>query len=498
MTLPLVAAAPAAAPAARPARATGADAPDLAAAFEAVLAKSAESSLSAASATAVWTQVVDEPAPPRDDRPRADVTADVLMAPWLMESKVSSGVAPVAADVAEGLAIEVLDADAGSTPASAPSVEVTDPAGGFQAEVTTTTPALASAPDNPRSARQKTGDNALGDTAPPVSAPTSAALAATALPEADEPGSRGAGNDPVEVLEPGRSAASSPPPQATTPASSRKAADDPAKTAARAALTEALAKAPLPDGPAPSSPIENSPAPIATQALTFVAERAPVMTVARATHQATSGAPPSADAAGLLPHLAEPAPAAEPDARHGAERRGAREEHSRSAWPRPAGHDRLVSVPASMVFPGQGSFAAALDHAAPLAGGSPEAAPSVPATVAPQIVRAVHMQVAQGGGEMTLTLRPEHLGTVTLEVKVEQQRVVATLTADAPAVRGWIAAHEQDLRAGLADLGLQLDELVVKDDGRGRDDARERPTPERRRQAEPEDGAEFEVPLQVP
>ena len=31
-------------------------------------------------------------------------------------------------------------------------------------------------------------------------------------------------------------------------------------------------------------------------------------------------------------------------------------------------------------------------------------------------------------------------------------------------MRGWIAAHEQDLEAGLADLGLQLDELVVRED----------------------------------
>jgi hypothetical protein len=260
-------------------------------------------------------------------------------------------------------------------------------------------------------------------------------------------------------------------------------------------LTEALAKPPSPHATSTTTPIEHSPAPIATPALPPIAERAPVMTVARAAHQATSGSPTAPGSAEVLAQLTEPAPPAQPEARHGAERRGPREEQAQSAWARSAGYDRLVSVPASMVFPGQGAFIAALDHAAPHADGGPAAAPHVPSTVGPQIVRAVHMQVAQGGGEMTLTLNPEHLGTVTLEVKVEQQRVVATLTADTPAVRGWVAAHQRDLEAGLADLGLQLDELVVKDDDRRRDDPRERPTPERRRQREPEDDAEFEVPF---
>jgi len=115
-------------------------------------------------------------------------------------------------------------------------------------------------------------------------------------------------------------------------------------------------------------------------------------------------------------------------------------------------------------------------------------------TVVPQIVRSLQMQVTAGGGDMKLTLTPEHLGTVTIELRVEQQRVTATLGADTPAVRGWIAAHEQDLKAGLADLGLQLDELVVRDD-----DTREReehdggrPAPKRGRRVKSEDSV-FEI-----
>jgi len=120
---------------------------------------------------------------------------------------------------------------------------------------------------------------------------------------------------------------------------------------------------------------------------------------------------------------------------------------------------------ASMAFPGQASFAAAMERALPLAPALPTALSS-PAleTVVPQIVRSLHLQVTAGGGDMKLTLTPAHLGTVTIELRVDQQRVAATLGADTPAVRGWIAAHEQDLKAGLADLGLHLDEFVVRDD----------------------------------
>ena len=95
---------------------------------------------------------------------------------------------------------------------------------------------------------------------------------------------------------------------------------------------------------------------------------------------------------------------------------------------------------------------------------------------------------------MTLTLTPEHLGTVTIELRVDQQRVSASLGADTPAVRGWIAAHEQDLKAGLADLGLQLDEFVVRDeDARERkDQADGQPTPQRRKREKSEESV-FEV-----
>jgi len=92
------------------------------------------------------------------------------------------------------------------------------------------------------------------------------------------------------------------------------------------------------------------------------------------------------------------------------------------------------------------------------------------AEVTDQIVRGMQLQVKGNVGEARITLAPEHLGEVVVEMRVEKDGVVATLRADTPAVRGWIATHQDDLRAGLADVGLRLDDLQVseRDSQRGR------------------------------
>ena len=118
------------------------------------------------------------------------------------------------------------------------------------------------------------------------------------------------------------------------------------------------------------------------------------------------------------------------------------------------------------------------------------------ANVGPQLVRGLQLQAHAGGGDMKMTLTPEHLGEVTLEVQVRHDRVSATLTAETPEVRQWIAAHQDDLKNSLAGIGLSLDELVVKDEGGGgRQDAPgDKPQSQPRRQPAPEhDEPQFEV-----
>jgi flagellar hook-length control protein FliK len=118
--------------------------------------------------------------------------------------------------------------------------------------------------------------------------------------------------------------------------------------------------------------------------------------------------------------------------------------------------------------------------------------------VAPQLVQAMRVQVSQGGGEARVHLRPEHLGAVTIDVRVENGRVTASFNAEVPAVRQWLESHEGSLRQGLSEQGLHLERFVVNKDGdspnregqQGRDDGRRR---QARRGRADEEQVTFEV-----
>jgi flagellar hook-length control protein FliK len=145
----------------------------------------------------------------------------------------------------------------------------------------------------------------------------------------------------------------------------------------------------------------------------------------------------------------------------------------------------LKSGAPTLVLSAPEAFARALEPAAPqaTAGLPPSFSSSHLSTVGPQIVKGLQMQVTAGGGDMRLTLSPEHLGTVSIDVRVVHDRVTATLMADSPAVRQWISTHQDDLRQRLDAAGLKLDDLVVKEDGRreGQEPQGERQAPEKRR-----------------
>lgn len=123
-----------------------------------------------------------------------------------------------------------------------------------------------------------------------------------------------------------------------------------------------------------------------------------------------------------------------------------------------------------------------------------------------QIVQAIRMQFAQGGGDAVVRLQPHFLGEVVVSIRVEQGLVTAALQSDTPAVRQWIETHEGSLRTALADQGLQLERLVVTGETKtrdGEDTARRQPgdpeSPEqrqrrsRRRKNDPDDQGTFEV-----
>lgn len=82
-------------------------------------------------------------------------------------------------------------------------------------------------------------------------------------------------------------------------------------------------------------------------------------------------------------------------------------------------------------------------------------------SVAPQIVQAIRMQAARGGGDAQIRLEPQFLGGVSVSIRVDQGGVSASLAAEAPMVREWLHANEALLRQGLTDQGLRLDRLQI-------------------------------------
>jgi hypothetical protein len=82
-----------------------------------------------------------------------------------------------------------------------------------------------------------------------------------------------------------------------------------------------------------------------------------------------------------------------------------------------------------------------------------------------QLVQAMRVIGRGAAWEAVVHIRPEHLGPVTLSVRVEGTSVSATVDADAAAVRQWLEAQRDDVRARLEEHGLELDQFIVRRDG---------------------------------
>lgn len=114
------------------------------------------------------------------------------------------------------------------------------------------------------------------------------------------------------------------------------------------------------------------------------------------------------------------------------------------------------------------------------------------------MVRTVRLFTAgDGTSEARLTLEPEHLGPVALTVRVEQGAVSAHFRAETPAAHRWIETHQQELRSGLREQGLEVKEVVVTTDPDGRRERRHDAQPSRpartRRIQTDADSPRFEV-----
>ena len=106
----------------------------------------------------------------------------------------------------------------------------------------------------------------------------------------------------------------------------------------------------------------------------------------------------------------------------------------------------------------------------------------------------MRVQMKEGVSEATVHLRPEHLGEVSIAIRVDGKSVSAVIHAESAGVREWIQAQENTLRSGLSEQGLHLDRLLVQRDPRH--DRREQARPEQRRarvKRGPETPERFEV-----
>ena len=68
--------------------------------------------------------------------------------------------------------------------------------------------------------------------------------------------------------------------------------------------------------------------------------------------------------------------------------------------------------------------------------------------------------------EATVRLRPEYLGEVTIQLRVDGSGVSAIVRAESAGVRQWLQSQEQSIRGGLAEHGLELSRFVVDPDDR--------------------------------
>ena len=105
--------------------------------------------------------------------------------------------------------------------------------------------------------------------------------------------------------------------------------------------------------------------------------------------------------------------------------------------------------------------------------------------VTSQLVQSLRLQFRDGIGEAVLKLKPEHLGAVSISLRVENGGIKADVRAEVAAVRQWLESQQDTLRSALAEHGLRLDRFVVDPEGHrqgsprdARDEApRRRPRP---------------------
>ncbi|HEY6359864.1 MAG TPA: flagellar hook-length control protein FliK [Vicinamibacterales bacterium] len=100
------------------------------------------------------------------------------------------------------------------------------------------------------------------------------------------------------------------------------------------------------------------------------------------------------------------------------------------------------------------------------------------------LVEAMRITAKAGGWEATVRLKPEHLGEVTIALRVDGKNVSAVVQAESAGVRQWLMSQEEAVRSGLSEHGLQLDRFAVSRDGQRREAEHQQPQHQQRRRGQ--------------
>jgi flagellar hook-length control protein FliK len=106
-----------------------------------------------------------------------------------------------------------------------------------------------------------------------------------------------------------------------------------------------------------------------------------------------------------------------------------------------------------------------------------------------RMVQTLRVMVKDRVSEATVRLRPEHLGEVSIDIRVDGRTVTAIIRAESAVVREWLQLQEDAVRNGLSQQGLHLERLIVQRDGKRERREQQAGDPRRskpRRQSEPD------------
>jgi flagellar hook-length control protein FliK len=137
----------------------------------------------------------------------------------------------------------------------------------------------------------------------------------------------------------------------------------------------------------------------------------------------------------------------------------------------------VASVSDSLAFAVPAASPQTFVHTPASAANSAFGASVDPSAIVEQVVRSMAMRTqSDGTSEVRMRLVPEHLGSVTLSLKVDGSNVSATAVAQNADVRNALVSHQQQLARSLADAGLKLTGFTVNLGGgnAGHDQPRDR------------------------